>query len=300
MQDKFIETNTDLKTVKRNKPIRKPYERKGFQSVIIFCVVFCTVFSFLPLLLTVINSMKTQEQVSKDIFSLPQFSTLLTAIRKNFGSAWEEIGPYFFRTIAVAFVGAFFETLLSTVLAYILCFKDFYFKKQIFIFFIAVLLIPSIIGFPILVPLIRDTLKLGDNYIGYLLPTVGGCQASGMFLFRTFFSQQPKSLYECAGAEGANDFHVFFKVTVPLALPIILYFFVGAFSGIYNDYLWASLILDNNLTMMTKMYSLVDSQSLQYGAMYALYIISAIPLIVTTVISMKYFRSGEFAAGLKL
>ena len=86
MQDKFIETNTDLKTVNRNKPIRKPNERKGFQSVIIFCVVFCTVFSFLPLLLTVINSMKTQEQVSKDIFSLPQFSTLLTAIRKNFGS----------------------------------------------------------------------------------------------------------------------------------------------------------------------------------------------------------------------
>ena len=82
--------------------------------------------------------------------------------------------------------------------------------------------------------------------------------------------------------------------------PIILYFFVGAFSGIYNDYLWASLILDKNLTMMTKMYSLVDSQAIQYGAMYALYIISSIPLIVTTVITMKYFKSGEFAAGLKL
>ena len=300
MKDKIPVNNPALKGIKKNKPIRKPYEKNAFQSVIVFCVVFCTVFSFLPLLITVINSMKTQEQVSQDIFSLPQISTFLTAIGDNFGSAWGEIGPYFFRTVAVALVGAFFETLLSAVLAYILCFKDFYFKKQVFILFIAVLLIPSIIGFPILVPLIRDTFHLGDTYFGYLLPTVGGCQVSGMFLFKTFFSQQPKSLYECASAEGANDFHVFFRVTVPLARPIILYFFVGAFSGIYNDYLWASLILDNNLTMMTKMYSLVDSQSLQYGAMYALYIISSVPLIVTTVISMKYFKSGEFAAGLKL
>ena len=38
----------------------------------------------------------------------------------------------------------------------------------------------------------------------------------------------------------------------------------------------------------------------QNGAMYAMYIISSIPLIFTSIISMKYFSSGDFAAGIKL
>ena len=166
--------------------------------------------------------------------------------------------------------------------------------------FIAVLLVPSIIGYPILVPLVRDKLGVGDTHFGYLLPIVGGGQVMGMFLFKTFFSQQPKSLYESARLDGANDFVLYTRITIPLALPIVLYYFVGCFSGIYNEYLWASLIMYNNQTITTIMYSSVDTSEIEHGAAYAMYLISSLPLIVTTIISMKYFKSGEFAAGLKL
>ena len=166
--------------------------------------------------------------------------------------------------------------------------------------FISVLLVPSIIGYPILIPLIRDKFGVGDSYFGYLLPMIGGSQVTGMFLLRTFFSQQPKSLYESAKLDGANDFVLFTRITLPLSLPIVLYYFVGCFSGIYNEYLWASLIMDNNQTVTTIMHSVVASGEIKYGAAYAMYFLASIPLIITTVISMKYFKSGEFAAGLKL
>ena len=119
--------------------------------------------------------------------------------------------------------------------------------------FIAVLLIPSIIGYPILVPLMRDTFGLGDKYAGLLIPYIGGNQVGAMFLFRTFFSSQPKSIYESARLDGASELKIFIKITVPLALPILLYFFISAFSGIYNEYLYSSLILDSKLTLMPKM-----------------------------------------------
>ena len=93
-------------------------------------------------------------------------------------------------------------------------------KEFIFMLFISVLLVPSIIGYPILIPLIRDTFKIGDNYIGYLLPMVGGAQVTGMFLFRTFFGQQPKSLYESARLDGANDFILYTRITMPLMLTL--------------------------------------------------------------------------------
>ena len=58
--------------------------------------------------------------------------------------------------------------------------------------------------------------------------------------------------------------------------------------------------MDSNQTVTTIMHSVVASGEIKYGAAYAMYLISSVPLIITTIISMKYFKSGEFAAGLKL
>lgn len=284
----------------KTKGLRMPHEKTLAQTIILIVVIFCLLFSFLPLFLTVINSFKLDEQVKVDAFSFPILSELGQAAKENFSRAWSVLSPFYWKTILIALIGAILETVISALLAYILVTKNFYFKEFIFMMFISVLLVPSIIGYPILIPLIRDSFGVGDSYFGYLLPMVGGAQVTGMFLFRTFFSQQPKSLYESARLDGANDFVLFTKITLPLALPIVLYYFVGCFSGIYNEYLWASLILDNNQTITNVMYSSVASGEIKYGAAYAMYFIASLPLIFTTIISMKYFKSGEFAAGLKL
>jgi ABC-type glycerol-3-phosphate transport system permease component len=125
-------------------------------------------------------------------------------------------------------------------------------------------------------------------------------------LFRTFFGQQPRSIYESAQIEGANDVDIYFRLTIPLALPIILYKIVGAFSSLYNDFLWPELIFKNDkMTLMPVMKKVTDqltknSATPQTGVMYAMYIISSVPLIFTSAISMKFFSSGDFAAGIKL
>ncbi|MBR2385311.1 MAG: carbohydrate ABC transporter permease [Clostridia bacterium] len=299
MENNSLKINTPTVKPKKSTLIM-PHERTGVQITIIAVIVVCLAFSFLPLFLTVINSLKTDIQVQTNAFAFPKLELIGEAVRSNFTNAWNAIGKYYFKTIIVALVGAVCETIVGAALAYILSFKDFYFKDFVFMFYISILLVPSIIGYPILVPLVREVLGLNDSYLGYLIAMIGGSQVMGMFLFKTFFSQQPKSLYESAALDGANDFVVLTKITIPLAFPIMLYYFVGCFSSIYNNYLWASLILNENQTLTNIMYSVVDSGSIKYGSMYAMYIIASVPLIITVAISMKYFKSGEFAAGLKL
>ena len=291
--------NVILNPKKKNK-LLQPHERGWVQAILISIITFCLVFSFLSLFLTIVNSLKTEGQVRTNAFGLPKFATMVGAAKHNFGKAWGLIGDVYFPTIMVALVGSIGKVIISVLIAYIFTFKDFYFYNFIFMVFISILLVPSIIGYPILVPLIRDNFGLFDTYLGYLLPMVGGGQVIGMFLFSTFFSQQPKSLYESAKLDGANDFILITRITVPLAFPIILYHFIGSFSGIYNEYLWASLILRENQTLTSLMHSLVSSNTTVYGESYAMYVISSFPLIITSIISMKYFKSGEFAAGLKL
>ena len=284
----------------------KHSDKTSIQVFIITWITLCTLFCLVPLFITIINALKDNYAIETSIFAFPKLNMLGANVKLNFSLAWAGISGAFFRSILVAFLGSLGDCILGAILGYIFTYKEFHFKETIFMIFISVMLLPSIMGMPILVPFMRNTLNLGDTYIGYLLPNYAGGQVGGLFLFRTFFGQQPKSIYESAQIEGANDFNIFMKLTVPLAWPIILYKFVGTFSSLYNDYLWPSLILDSKMTLMPLMLSLQEkftagiSSDKQNGAMYAMYILSSIPLIFTSAISMKYFSSGDFAAGIKL
>ena len=284
----------------------KRSDRLQTQVLVVTWVTVCTLFCLIPLFITAINAFKSNLEIETSIFAFPAFDTLTDNIKNNFELAWNGIKAPFIRSIIVPLVGAVLDCVLGSVLAYIFTYKDFHFKETIFFTYISVMLLPSIMGMPILVPFMRGTLGLGDTYVGYLLPNLAGGQIGGLFLFRTFFGQQPKSIYESAQIEGANDVNIYCKLTVPLALPIILYKLVGTFSGLYNDFLWPSLIMDSKMTLMPIMLSMQKQFTAgigtgkQNGAMYAMYIISSVPLIFTSVISMKFFSSGDFAAGIKL
>ena len=284
----------------------KRSDRLQTQVVVIAWVTVCTLFCLIPLFITFLNAFKSNIEIETSIFAFPELGSIGDNISKNFKLAWAGIKAPFIRSIIVPLVGALLDILLGSILAYIFTYKEFHFKETIFFTYISVMLLPSIMGMPILVPFMRNTLGLGNTYVGYLLPNLAGGQIGGLFLFRTFFGQQPKSIYESAQIEGANDVNIYCKLTTPLALPIILYKLVGTFSGLYNDFLWPSLIMDSKMTLMPIMLSMQQKFTAgigtgkENGAMYAMYIISSIPLIFTSVISMKYFSSGDFAAGIKL
>jgi len=284
----------------------KRSDRLQTQILVITWVTICTIFALIPLCITFINAFKGHGEIERNIFAFPAFSTLGANISSNFSVAWEAMHEPFARSLLVTILGAIIDCVLGSVLAYIFTYKEFHFKETLFFAYISVMLLPSIMGMPILVPFMKNVLKLGDTYFGYLLPVIAGGQVGGLFLFRTFFGQQPRSIYESAQIEGANDVDIYFRLTIPLALPIILYKMVGTFSSLYNDFLWPSLILSDKITLMPKMLSLQKifvggtGTGGQKGAMYAMYILSSIPLIFTSAISMKFFSSGDFAAGIKL
>ncbi len=288
--------------MKKNR-VRKYYHRLDFQLTISFIIVVAMVFSFMSLYVTLMNAAKSNDEIITNIFAPPSLDTVGENAKNNFSLAWGAISDSLFRTILIALVGAFGNCVLGAILAYIFTFKEFPFKEAIFSAFISVMLIPSIMGMPVLIPFVKQTLGLGNTYIGYLLPNWAGGQVSALFLFRTFFGQHSRSIFESAQISGANDAQILMRITLPMALPIILYHFVGLFGSYYNEYMWASLVFDSDkMTLMTKLLSEADTftKQLQNGAMYAMYILSSFPLVITSIISMKYFKGGEFASGMKL
>ena len=295
--------------MKRYKYLRSQ-DKLSIQVFIIVWITFSVLLTLYPVFITIVNSLKSDYSIRASIFTMPELfgGEFGATVVENYKIAWNGtetivgMKVYFLRSVLLAFIGAFFTCVIGTILGYIFTYKEFHFKEVLFMVYLAVMMLPSIMGMPTLIPFVSKTLGLKDTYLGYLLPILSGGQVTSLFLFRTFFGAQPKSVYESAKIEGANDVQIYAELTVPLALPIILYCFVGSVSSQYNDYLWPTLIFERNITLMPMMKRLEEffAKSRMNGAIYAMYMISGIPLIITSAISMKFFASGDFAAGMKL
>ena len=288
--------------MKKKKLLSKQSDRLSVQILSYTVISVCLIFAMIPLTITVVNSMKGNYAIIENIFAFPKLKTMFSDIAANYSAATGEIFVPMGRSIFIAVVGSLGTVTIGTILAYIFSRKDFPGKEFIFMLYIAIMLVPSIMGMPVLVNFMSNVLHLKDSYFGYWLPTWSGAQASALFLFRTFFQQQPLSIYESAEVEGGKAYQILWHISVPLAKPIIMLQFVNGFSSMYNDYLWPSLIFNDKKPLMVMMKSL----DLQFrnggnnGAMYAMYIVAGIPLLINTCLNLKEFKSGDFAAGLKL
>ena len=277
------------------------------QSVIIFYLVLMVFFTLLPVIITVILSLKTEQDISTgSLWSLPKVIQW-----ENYSSAIVKALPNMGITLFIDIVSVVAMTLLSAFSAYIFVRKRFPGRNLLFYLVILPMLVPGVVS---LTPQYLNIVQMNllGSWFAVILPYIAGNQIASIFLFRTFMTQQPADIYEAAEIDGAGDFRTFFSLALPLTFGIIMVQGVAIFSAIYNDYLWPLMIFMNNPEHGTLMPALKDlatraseailSNGLMAGrgATYALYLVSGIPLVISTVIGLKFFIDGEFASGLKL
>ena len=293
--------------VVRHKIRKRGINGVAAQSVLIFYLVLMLLFTLLPVIITVILSLKTEQDISTgSLWSLP------TKIQwENYSSAIVEALPNMGITIFIALVSVVVMTLLSAFSAYIFVRKRFPGRNLLFYLVILPMLVPGVVS---LTPQYLNIVQMNllGSWFAVILPYIAGNQIATIFLFRTFMSQQPADIYEAAEIDGSGDVRTYFSLCLPMTFGIIMVQGVSIFSAIYNDYLWPLMIFMNNPEHGTLMPALKDlavkaSEAILSdgtmagrGATYALYLVSGIPLVITTVIGLKFFIDGEFASGLKL
>lgn len=293
--------------VVRHKIRKRGINGVAAQSVLIFYLVLMLLFTLLPVIITVILSLKTEQDISTgSLWSLP------TKIQwENYSSAIVEALPNMGITIFIALVSVVVMTLLSAFSAYIFVRKRFPGRNLLFYLVILPMLVPGVVS---LTPQYLNIVQMNllGSWFAVILPYIAGNQIATIFLFRTFMSQQPADIYEAAEIDGSGDIRTYFSLCLPMTFGIIMVQGVSIFSAIYNDYLWPLMIFMNNPehgTLMPALKDLAvkaseeilsDGTMAGRGATYALYLVSGIPLVITTVIGLKFFVDGEFASGLKL
>jgi raffinose/stachyose/melibiose transport system permease protein len=167
----------------------------------------------------------------------------------------------------------------------------------IFIFFLVGMMLPFQIA---LVPIsvIYNKLKLTNTYFGLFYVYIGFGLSYGILILRGFFLGIPKEMDEAAYVEGCSKWQIFLRIILPMAKPAIATLFIVDFLATWNEYLLASVIINDNAlkTVPVGLMTFVGEHGTDYGLLCAGVLISVIPVLAVYLIFQRYFVEGMSGA----
>ena len=289
-------------------PVRKTVNEIIYHIVgIILSLVF-----LMPILYMLATSTKTEVSYAESIGTvgmfLPDFANLGTAF-VNYKSVLinYDIWKYALNSLIYAAIVIVLNVLVNGLAGYVMAklrFPGKRFLSFLIIFLIVVPVETSIIPLYSIVKVMLG-LKQEMSVWGVILPAA--ISIFNVFLFTQFFQNIPKEYEEAARIDGANTWGVFTKVIMPLSKPIIATVAVFCFIGVWNDYLWPSMILPSAddgtwplLPIQTALITIKSIEGITTGEIMASLVITSIPIFAIYVAAQKYIVQGFGTAGLKM
>jgi ABC-type glycerol-3-phosphate transport system permease component len=127
----------------------------------------------------------------------------------------------------------------------------------------------------------------------------------GTFLIKTFFEGLPKDVFEAGVIDGASDSTMFTVIAIPLAVPILATQGLMTFMGVYNDYLWPSLILRKESLKTTSVVlknftNTLFNETNSMCVAIAGYVIASLPMFFIFALCSKQFVKGLTSGAFKM
>ena len=116
----------------------------------------------------------------------------------------------------------------------------------------------------------------------------------GFYIAKGFFDLIPKALDEAAEIDGATKWDTFWHVTVPLSKPIITYTLLTAFMGPWVDYIFAKVILGQDIqyyTIAIGLWTMLEKEYVEYyyTQFYAGCVLISIPIAILFLLTQKCY-----------
>lgn len=137
-----------------------------------------------------------------------------------------------------------------------------------------------------------------------LVLVYSGGAAMGYYVAKGFFDTIPRSIDEAAMIEGANKNQIFWRITLPMSKPIIVYTVLTSFIAPWVDFIFVSVIMkDNykNYTVALGLYQMLTRENINkyFTQFCAAAVLIAIPITLLFIYMQKYYVSGIAAGGAK-
>jgi raffinose/stachyose/melibiose transport system permease protein len=246
-----------------------------------------------PLYLALVNVFKSNDQILAAPAALPSPFTMDNVVGVLNGS-----GPDFWgdllNSVAIVVPSMLGTILLGSMLGYYLGRSEGTASRLVQ----GVLLIGLMLPFQVLLlplSLILRAVQLQGTYVGLIAFDIAFYVPFAAFVYARFMKTVPLELEEAAALDGAGRLRTFVQIVVPLLRPTTasVLIFVGVW--IWNDFLNPLIILGpgNGSTVTTGIYLAIGQFHTDFGTMFALTLLAALP-----VLAFFFVLQDRFVAGL--
>ena len=207
-------------------------------------------------------------------------------------------GRAFVNTIILVVLSVLASLTINPLAAYALSRFRLHSTEKIILFLLATMAFPAAVtaipGFL----LIRD-LGLLNTFAALVLPTV----ASGMsiFILKGFFDALPRELFEAASIDGASEWTVFRKITLPMTTPILAVNALNSFIHAYSSWEWAFLVCqkETHWTLAVWMYQMSQTFAHQPWCVMAGFVVVSIPTAAVFLLCQRVILRGIVLPSMK-
>jgi multiple sugar transport system permease protein len=253
-----------------------------------------------PLLWMVASSLKPNNEIFGQlglIPSDPQWS--------NYTSGWNALPVsftnFFWNSAVVTVLSVIGNVISCSFAAYAFARLEFSGKTIWFALMMMTLMIPYHV---VLIPQYLTFLQLGwvNTYLPLVVPRFLASDAFFIFLMIQFFRQLPRELDEAAMIDGCSPFKIYWAIILPLSLPAMTTAAIFSFIWTWEDFLgplvYLNDIKDYTVPLALRMFLSQDSVS-EFGQMFAMSVLSILPIILFFVIFQRFIIRGIAMSGMK-
>jgi putative aldouronate transport system permease protein len=309
-----MEQITQMKQTKLMKQMKQNLYQAGIHLLFFILVCLC----FLPFVLLITTSFTDNLTIVKEGYTFFPSKFSLEAYQflwKNSSDILRAYGVTFFVTIIGTFVGLS----MTAFLAYPLSRPDMPIRKPLaFIVFFTLLfnggLVPTYLVY-------TEFFGMKNSLLGLIVP---GLLTNGFYvaIMRTFFMTSiPTPIIESASMDGAGEYRIFFRIVLPLSLPIMatigLFLTIGYWNDWFNGLIYITdsklfslqnllnrillnaQFLETNTAMATNTDIAASSKLPLESVRMAMAVIGTIPLLCAYPFFQKYFIKGLTVGAIK-
>jgi alpha-glucoside transport system permease protein len=257
-----------------------------------------------PTLGALITSFRSPDDANSSgwwtIISKP--STLKNLTFGNYSDAIRgaNLGRSFINSLAIALPATFIPILIAAFAAYAFTFMDFPGKDTLFVIIVSLLVVPNFVA---MVPLLKiyGNLHLAGKFPAVWLAHIGFGMSLAIYLLRNYMATLPKSIVESAKVDGASHYATFYRLVLPMSVPVLASFAIFQFLWVWNDLLVALVFIGpgENEPITVAVTNLLGAQGQNWNLVTAGGIFSMILPIIVFLSLQRFFVRGLTAGSVK-
>lgn len=304
----FREKKSRFSLLKKNpNKIRNSKVDISIHTVSVILLLFLVVITIIPLL-NYFSLAFNDPYYNSSITIFPSkwdFSSFSYVFSSKYSGFWLA----FLNSVIITLVVTIVSNLLMALAAYPLSKKDCPFRSGIMMFFVITMLFSA--G-TVPIYLLMRSFGLLDNIWSIILISISN--VGNMLFFKTFFENIPKEVEEAATIDGVGSLKLFFKIVIPMALPVFGSCCFFTIVGMWNGYGAALIFVKSSAegAMPLAYYLFVKMAQGTTGAMYDQFLlthfqniqavsllISIIPILCIYPYVIKYIKGGATIGSVK-